>query len=500
MTAEATIIVDADRILGPIDPRIYGQFIEHIGRVIYGGVFEPGSPKADDAGYRLDVLEAARELQPTLLRWPGGNFASGYHWQDGVGPTESRPTRHDLAWDAIETNAFGTEEFLEVCRRLGAEAYVNINASTGTFDEAQAWVEYCNSTHPLPEVARRRTGPHPQAHDVLIWGIGNENYGWWQHMHTSADRYAELTREWGKLLHWSDERIELVGVGSPDPDWNRTVLSVAGRAIDYLSLHFYWHGRPDDRYHAMLAGPILSERAIEAAWETVLEVQRELRLSRPTRLCVDEWGVWETSHAPLGDAAANFELLMRKGITAKAGIDNRFEETYDLKDALAVATWLHVMWRHPEKVALATMAQMVNAIAPIMTTEDGVLRQTVFYPMAVARAHAGHSSLDLTVRTEEGVPGQGTEDGSLPALDAAGTVDGAHVHLSLINRLQDDELVVHLRGVSGRALRVLLHHEDPFAQNTFDRSSTVVPQTEEIDVDNLLALPPHSHTTLVMRP
>ncbi len=497
MTAEATVTVDFGSVLGPIDPRIYGQFIEHIGRVIYGGVFEPGSPQSDDDGYRLDVLEAARDLAPTVLRWPGGNFASGYHWQDGIGPSVARPARHDLAWDAIETNAFGTEEFLEVCRRLGAEAYVNLNASTGTFDEAQAWVEYCNSTHPLPEVARRKQGPHPEPHDVRIWGIGNENYGWWQHMHTNAERYAEIAREWGKLLHWTDERIELVGVGAPHPDWNRTVLSEAGRAIDYLSLHFYWHGSPDDRYHAMLAGPILSEGVITSTWEMALQAQRELQLSRPTRFCVDEWGVWEASHGPLGQAAANIEMLMRKGITSKAGIDNRFEETYDLKDALAVASWLHVMWRHPEKVALATMAQMVNAIAPIMTNRDAVLRQTVFYPMAVARAHGGHLALDLEVRTEEGVPGPGIEEGSLPALDAAGTVDAERVHLSFVNRLRDDELVVRLDGIEGRASRVTLHHEDPFAKNTFDDPSRVVPRADEAKVDGALALPPHSHTTLV---
>jgi alpha-N-arabinofuranosidase len=500
MTVSAVVSVDRRRRLGSIDPRIYGQFVEHVGRVVYGGVFEPGSPFSDEAGYRLDVLDSARRLAPSVLRWPGGNFASGYHWRDGVGPANERPTRHDLAWDAIDTNAFGTEEFLEFARRLGAAPYLNLNASTGSIDEAQAWVEYCNSTNPLPEVALRRNGPHPEPHGVGIWGIGNENYGWWQHGHSSADRYGEMAREWGKLLHWTSPGIKLVGVGAPDPSWNWTVLSTAGRSIDYLSLHFYWHGQGADRYHAMLAGPIASERVIEGTWGLALEAARKLGVRRPIRLCVDEWGVWATTYGPLGDAVADLDGVMRHGLSARSGIDTRFEEAYDLKDALTVATWFHVMWRHPEKIAIATLAQMVNAIAPIMADDQGVVLQTIFHPIAVARAFAQPVALDVLVETATLVPAPGHPDGELPAVDVAATCDpsSGRIHVSVVNRHLSEEAVVELPGVAGSAQRIELHHDDVGATNTADAPDRVAPVKSSFELNGRLVVRPHSHTTVVL--
>lgn len=499
MTIDASLHIDPRRRLGCVDERIYGQFTEHVGRVVYGGVFEPGSVRADDDGYRLDVLELASGLRPTVLRWPGGNFASGYHWLDGVGQASERPTRHDLAWDAVESNLFGTEEFLELARRLGAEPYLNLNASSGTIDEAQAWVEYCNASRPLPEVRRRESGPHPDPHHVRIWGLGNENYGWWQHGHTTAPAYAELAREWGKLLRWADPAIELVAVGAPDPDWNWTVLTTAGHSIDYLSLHFYWHGDLADRYHSMLAGPIASERVIEGTWGLVLEARRKLGIGRPIRLAVDEWGVWETTHRPLAENAAKPDDFVRGGLSARMGIDTRFEEVYDLKDALAVATWLHVMWRHPSKLGLATMAQMVNAIAPILASPDAAYRQTVYYPVAIARAHALPVALDVLVDCSGGVVSPGVPEGSLAAVDAAATLDPStgHVHVSVINRDLNDSVTLMLEGVEGEARLVQLYHEDPFAQNTFAAPDTIAPDERRLRVSGPLELPPHSHTTLV---
>jgi len=506
---KAKISVDLERTLGSIDDRVYGTFAEHIGRVIYGGLYDPESDVADADGLRTDVIEAVREMGSTIIRWPGGNFASGYHWRDGIGPKDQRPGRHDLAWDVFDPNTFGTEEFLAFCRKAGAAPYLNFNASTGDFDEAQGWIEYCNGRHPVPEVLARQAGPHPDPHDVKLWGIGNENYGWWQHAHASAESYAETLREWGKLAYWTDSSIEIVGVGaSPMPDWNWTVLTQAGRSMDYLSLHFYWNSMPSDPYHSVLAGPIGSEAIMEGAWGMALEAQRKLGLVRPVRFAIDEWGVWNDSQQGIRDSLADLSKPMRYGLTPKIGIDNKFEEFFDVKDALGVATWFNVMWRHPEKIALATYAQVVNTLAPLFVGENGLVKQATFFPLAISAKESMGTALDVLVLTDEGVPaplagfaaaggGGSMAADSIPVLDAAGTTDGHRIHLSLVNRSRDTELEVTVAGVAGTARRIVLTHDDPFACNTPDSPRTVVPVEDKVEVNGTITLPPASHTTLV---
>lgn len=503
-----TIKIDTDRVLGQVDSRIHGTLAEHIGRVIHGGILDPDHPTADDEGVRRDVLDAVRAWSPTVIRWPGGNFASGYHWRDGVGEAATRPGRHDLAWDAFDPNTFGTEEFLSFCRKVDAAPYLAVNASTGTIDEACGWVEYCNGTHPVPEVLQRRAGPHPEPHGVRLWGVGNENYGWWQHLHAPAPEYAALLREWGKLLYWSDADLEIVGVGAPMADWNWEVLTTAGRSMDHLSLHFYWHATDDDPYHSVLAGPIGSERAVEGAWGMCLEAQRMLGLRRPVRLAIDEWGVWNGSQDSMRSALANLADPMRHGLTPKIGIENDFEEFYDVKDALAVATWFHVMWRHPEKVSIATYAQMLNTLAPLHLSDAGLVRQATFHPLVLARTQSFGTALDVAVLTDRGVPapisepaaaggGGGPSIGDMPCVDAAATTDGTRVHVSIVNRLRE-ECDVTLDGVRGRARRWVLADGDPFAANTPTTPERVPLLVEDaVDVTGSLTLPPHSHVTLV---
>ena len=492
----AEIGIDLRRVHGNVNSDIYGQFVEHVGRSVYGGVFESGSRLADESGYRIDVLAATGELRPSVLRWPGGDFASGYHWRDGIGPASERPLRHELVWGTYEANAFGTEEFLELASRVGARPYLNLNCSTGTVEEALSWLEYCNSTTDgLSEVALRREGPHPNPHNVPIWGIGNENYTWRQHGHTSASSYGETAREWAKLLRWADPSIQLIGVGGP-PDWNWTVLTTAGTFIDQLSLHYYWRpGAPDeDPYDAVITGPACSELGIVAAHGMCLAAQQQLGTGHKVTLAVDEWGVWYRTH-PAGAGGVMPAEQMRRGISPAAGVDTKFEEDYDLKDALAVASWLHVLWRHPEKVTLATQAQMVNALGPIRTSSDGLVRETVFYPMALARQYAGPVALDLRVSCDDGVPAPGHPHGSVCAIDAGATFDEAskRLYLSLINLSRDDEIAVQLEGVDILDPTVIrLHHDDPFAGNTFDHPEEVVPSA--VDAAGWLVLPPHSLT------
>src|SRR5271167_1445587 len=247
----ARIKIDFDRQIGKIDHNIYGNFIEHLGRCIYGGIFEEGSPLSDSDGFRKDVMEAVKGLGVSILRWPGGNFVSGYSWKDGVGPRDLRPPRPDHAWGALETNRFGTDEFLNFCQRIGTQPYLCINAGLGSVDDARQWVEYTNETRDTYWARQRRKNGHEQPWDVKIWGLGNEIDGPWQLGHKNAEDYAKFALEAAKAMHRQDDSIKLIASGSSNfgadwIGWNRTVLETLKPEITYLSLHTYIGNEAND--------------------------------------------------------------------------------------------------------------------------------------------------------------------------------------------------------------------------------------------------------------
>jgi alpha-N-arabinofuranosidase len=236
----ARITVDLDRQLGRVDRRSFSGFIEHLGRCIYGGIFDEGSPLADERGFRTDVLDALRPFQMPVLRWPGGNFVSGYHWLDGVGPRDERPRKSELAWLAEESNRFGTDEFIEYCRVLDTEPYICVNMGTGTIDEAQAWVEYCNGTGNTHRANLRRKNGHEEPYNVRYWGLGNELYGGWQLGAATADDYVKKAREFAKVMKLTDPSIELISCGKDGwSDWDRVVIDGLAPIVDYHSIHIY---------------------------------------------------------------------------------------------------------------------------------------------------------------------------------------------------------------------------------------------------------------------
>jgi alpha-N-arabinofuranosidase len=241
--------------IGDLSPLVFSHFIEHMHRCMYGGVYEENSPLSDSRGIRQDVFRAAQKLRMGNLRWPGGNFVSGYHWEDGIGPKESRPARMELAWHGIETNQFGTDEFIQYCRELGTEPYICVNLGTGSLDEARNWVEYCNGTSNTYYANLRRKNGHPEPYGVKYWGLGNEMYGPWQQSTRSAQEYADYAREAGKLMKWVDPTIQLVGCGRDGiSEWDWTVLQTLAPIIDYYSIHIY---TGSDDYYPMSSCPIM---------------------------------------------------------------------------------------------------------------------------------------------------------------------------------------------------------------------------------------------------
>jgi alpha-N-arabinofuranosidase len=405
----ARIKLDFDRRIGTIDRDIYGNFTEHLGRCIYGGIYDEGSPLSDSDGFRNDVLEAARNMHVSVLRWPGGNFSSGYNWKDGIGPKNDRPRRWGTAWQEEESNRFGTDEFIEYCRKLGAEPYICVNMGTGTMQEAADWVEYCNATTDTYWANQRRKNGHAEPYLVKYWALGNEVYGSWQAGHKDAADYAADALEFAKMMRWVDPSIKLVACGGPGVDWNMTVLEKLVDIVDYVSLHHY-------------GGSLDNAKEFEDAHQfekqiRVLDAEITAAMSRSRRkervaVAVDEWNIWFRSWFHRGD-------------------NHMLEEVYNLRDALWVASGLNTFHRNCKTVKLADMAQLVNVIAPIMTNSTGLVLQTTYYPLKLYTNHCGDVALDPLVQSDT-FPGLA----DVPYLDISATTDQANQKLTLavVNR------------------------------------------------------------------
>jgi alpha-L-arabinofuranosidase len=372
----ATIKIDLDRRIGRVDPKIYGNFIEHLGRCIYGGVYEEDSPLRDEHAFRKDVLHAPRDLRIPILRWPGGNFVSGYHWTDGIGPKDKRPRRIELAWRGEESNQFGTDEFVEYCRVLGTEPYICVNMGSGSMDEAQTWVEYCNGTGNTSWANLRRANGHQEPYNVKYWGLGNEMYGTWQIGASTAEDYVKKARQFAPIMKWTDPSIELVSCGQWGwTDWDKTVIDGLAPYVRYHSVHLYT-GSAD--YYRNVLQPHQADRALRVC-ETLIERARyEQNIEHPIGIAFDEWNVWYRTRAP---------GLREQGL----------EEQYDLSDALAVATYLNIFIRHCRSVEIANFAQMINAIAPIFTNRKGLFLQAIYHPLRLFAEHAQELALDVFV-------------------------------------------------------------------------------------------------------
>ena len=429
----ARISVDAGKVQNRIDPHIYGTLLEHIGRVVYGGVFEEGSPLSDEQGFRKDVVAAARDWGVTVLRWPGGDFASQYHWEDAIGPVASRPRKYNAAWLEEESNHFGTDEFVAFCKKVGGEPYICVNAGTGTVEEAANWVEYCNGTGDTKYANLRRKNGHAEPFRVRYWGLGNEVYGSWQIGHKNVDDYAKFAVECAKMMKWVDPTIRLVACGAvDDPAWNKKVLEELVNLVDYISLHDY---EGNDDYYETLATVRHFEHNIklmDAAIE-LTDAQRgkdpvlnwafpELKDKKRIEIACDEWNIW-----------------YRKRDLWRRDVPNPVEERYNLRDALWVASCLNLMQRMGGIVTLANLSQLTNSIAPIFTSKDGMFLQTTYFPMKLYTHECGSLYLSSAVQSPTFSSKNYTD---VPYLDVSSTADDARTTLSLavVNRHKSDPI------------------------------------------------------------
>jgi len=444
----ARIKFDTERIIGEVDKNLYGNFVEHLGRCVYGGIYEPGSPLSDADGFRKDVLDAVKGLNVSLIRYPGGNFVSNYHWLDGVGPKEERVPRMELAWARLETNEFGTNEFVKYCRAVGSEPYMSVNMGTGTIEEAQRWVEYCNVKEGPYFAELRKKHGFPEPYDIKYWSLGNEMDGEWQMGHLNAEDYSKKALEAAKLMRLTSPDIKLIAAGSSnyrpaaDPDhWNRTILTNLRDVVDYIALHMYV-GNPDGNYYNFLTTPLVMEQRTDIARGMINEVmQKADRGDRPPiYIAWDEYNVWyraRTDETTRGTRA--------------------LEERYNLEDALVIGGFLNVFIRNADVVKMANMAQLVNVIAPIFAEEKGMFRQTIYFPLELFAKNMHGKSLDIlvdcpTYDTEDFFIGPGevmTKQTDVPYLDVSAVYENGEVVFSVVNRHLDKPITTDIICQSG---------------------------------------------------
>lgn len=462
MALHATIRTELDHARGDVNPRLFGSFVEHLGRCVYSGIYEPGHPSADEHGFRRDVLDLVRELGVTTVRYPGGNFVSGYRWEDGIGPQDERPRRLDLAWHSTETNEFGLDEFMEWTRAAGIEPMMAVNLGTRGLEEALDLLEYTNVPAGTALADRRAANGHEAPYGVTMWCLGNEMDGPWQLGHRDAAEYGELAARTGAGMLQIDPSLELVVCGSSNSSmptfgsWEREVLRRTWGTVSHISCHAYYEEKNGDR-QSFLASAVDMDRFIATVAGAIDEVAAEMGEagadgaevadgavadgadgeSRPVSISFDEWNVWYQRHWE------NEEKVT--GATDPWPVAPRLlENSYTVTDAVVVGSLLISLIRRADVVTSASLAQLVNAIAPIMTEPGGpAWRQTIFYPFAVAAGLARGEVVECRVSSDT-VP---TSDyGDVPAVDAIATVDrtGGRGLLMAVNRSLGSESVVDL--------------------------------------------------------
>jgi len=470
----ARIKIDTDRVVGEVHPHVFGNFAEHLGRVIYGGIFDEGSPLSDENGFRKDVMKAVQGLGVTILRWPGGNFVSGYNWRDGIGPRDLRPKRPDYAWGGVESNRFGTDEFLLYCERVGVEPFIVINAGTGTVDEARYWVEYVNGDRDTYWANQRRKNGRQKPWGVKYWGLGNELDGPWQLGHKNAEDYAKFALEAAKGMRWMDPSIKLIAAGSsnfrPGADWigwNRTVLDKLKEHIDYISLHTYI--RNDDNNFERFLGASAQDidHYIQVVKGQIRAAQSGMVNPRAIYIAYDEWNVWYRVRGP------------------GAGLKG-LEEIYNYEDALAMAVFLNAFLRNADIVKMANLAQLVNGIAPIFTNKEGLFLQTIYFPIAEYAKQKNNLSLDLFVHS----PTYSLENRPpVPCLDVSATYNPRlrAVFLNVLNRSEKLDIRAQIDNVEGQIAPEAdlwqLYHTDLKATHTFGDDQRVRPVTRNVKLD-----------------
>jgi len=469
------IYVDSRRTISPLDRNLFGSFLEHLGRAIYEGIYDPASQLSDSNGFRKDVMDEVRHMGVPIIRYPGGNFVSGYNWLDGVGPKQDRPQQLDKAWNSLNSNQFGTNEFMTWCKAVGTEPLMGLNLGTGTPEQAAALVEYCNLDKGTQWSELRRKHGYADPYKVQRWCLGNEMDGPWQIGHMTATEYGLKAQDAARQMRAVDPSLKLIACGSSGPgmptylEWDREVLEQCYEYVDGLSLHRYVGNTQEEtggESSKFVAMNLSMEQQIKESLAVCDLVRGHKRSPKKLWLSFDEWNVWyrARSGAALNGARQEHPHLL--------------EEIYNLEDALLVGGFLNTLLRNADRVKLACLAQLINVIAPIMTNATGMYRQTIYYPYAWGLEYAHGAVLNvLTESPVYDVKGMG----DVPYLDVTGTTgDDGKVSLFMLNRDLSRAHAVEVnwqdRAPSQVVASLVLTGDDLKASNSFDAPNRVAPQ------------------------
>ncbi len=489
----ARIVVNPAFTVGPVRRRTFGSFVEHLGRCVYTGIHEPDHPTADEDGFRTDVLDLVRELGVTVVRYPGGNFVSGYRWEDGVGPVEDRPQRLDLAWHSMEPNTVGTDEFMAWAKKADVEPMMAVNLGTRGVAEALDVLEYCNIPQGPHWAEQRHANGTGEPHNVKLWCLGNEMDGPWQIGHKTAHEYGRVAAETARAMRMVNPDLELVACGSSNRamptfgEWERIVLEEAWDQVDMISAHaYYWE--KDSGLQEFLVSAEDMDRFIDQVAATADSVAAARKSDKVIGISFDEWNVWYQDRAE-SDPPTDDQWPVAPRL---------LEDNYSVADAVVVGNLLISLLRHTDRVWVANQAQLVNVIAPIMTEPGGpAWKQTIFHPFALTAAHAKGDVLQVAV---DGPTVASERFGQVQAIDAVATWDGNEGAIFLVNRHESEATTLTIEVPAGAGLveALTLHHDDPYWQAQVDSQNDVIPrpnQTAAVEDGRLtVEVPPISWT------
>ncbi|MBQ9376128.1 MAG: alpha-N-arabinofuranosidase [Ruminococcus sp.] len=489
---KAKISINKNSVISKIDDRIFGSFIEQLGRAVYGGIYEPGHSTADDMGFRKDVMDMVKDLNVPIVRYPGGNFVSGYNWEDGTGDRSKRPRKLELAWGSIETNEVGIDEFQEWAKRVNSEVMMAVNLGTRGPDDARNLVEYCNSDTDTYYANMRRKNGFDKPFGIKVWCLGNEMDGNWQICSKTPQEYARTACETAKIMKWVDPSIELVACGSSGMhmptwgEWERTVLREAYEHIDYISLHSYY-GNKADNTPDFLAQSIDMDNFIKKSSEMCDEIKAEKGSDKTINFSFDEWNVWFHSNEQ--------DSKMEKWQIAPPLL----EDIYNLEDALVVGCLLITLLRNSDRVKIACLAQLVNVIAPIMTKTGGpAWAQTIFYPFLHCSRHGRGNALSVQCNCDTYDVG---DRKNVPYIESI-AVENENNELTVfaVNRSLDTEceLELDIDGFEGYKVvrHTILTGDDVKMCNTLEEPNAVVPY--EAEVSDKTVLPAKSWNMIIL--
>lgn len=502
-TDSATVTVDSQASQKPYSPLIFGGFIEHFHHQIYGGIFQPGSPLSDDQGFRKDVIDAMKELKISIVRWPGGCFASGYQWIDGVG-TERRPTP-DPVWGVEDSNKFGTDEFVAWCRLIGAEPYICTNAGNGTPDQMKAWVQYCNDAKGS-YAQKRSAGGNKKPLNVRYWSIGNENYGGHEIGAKTPQQWGPFVKKSAQLMLSADPNIILLAAATANRDWTLPLLKAAGDHLDYVCIHDYWLGYWQKNEMPDYLTCIMHSTEPEQTIEEVIGILDEAGYRGRIKIAFDEWNLrgWHHPGFPRKTIGDPDDPETKKLIQARD--KNAIPAQYTMADALFSASFLNACLRHADNVAMANIAPIVNTRGPLYVHPKGIVKRTTFHTLAMYANLLGDYVVDSKIDAGPLVHG----DKSIPMVDAIVTIDNASIvptaattprtwSIALINRHPSKNLDCTLKLketiLNGTFDATILTGDSPEAYNDTENPNRVIPEKKKITIkNNIIKLPPHSLT------